>query len=206
MTAVRLSTIFLALAVGLPVAAVGQKTSTRDAERVERVADRFPGENWMQYADVADAGFSPERLAQARRFWERRDSSAFLVLSAGAVVASLGEVDRRFMCHSLRKSFLSALYGVYEDDIDLELTLSELNIDDQPPLTDQEKQARIVDLIRSRSGVYHESAAEPEAMSKNRPVRDSHAPGQSLVVQQLGLQYRRGGVRAADWRTHLRGI
>ena len=100
-TAVRLSTIFLAVAVGLPVAAVGQKTSTRAAERVERVADRFPGENWMQYADVADAGFSPERLAEARRFWERRDSSAFLVLSGGAVVASWGEVDRRFMCHSL---------------------------------------------------------------------------------------------------------
>ena len=176
-TAVRLSTIFLAVAVGLPVAAVGQKTSTRAAERVERVADRFPGENWMQYADVADAGFSPERLAEARRFWERRDSSAFLVLSGGAVVASWGEVDRRFMCHSLRKSFLSALYGVYKDDIDLELTISELNIDDQPPLTDQEKQARIVDLIRSRSGVYHEAAAEPEAMSKNRPARDSQEPG-----------------------------
>lgn len=150
---------------------------TASLRAAEKVQDRFPGEDWMQYDDVADAGFSPERLAEARRFWEHRDSSAFLVVSGGAVVASWGEVDRRFMCHSVRKSFLSALYGVHKDDIDLQLTLADLNIDDEPALTDQEKQARIVDLISSRSGVYHEAAAEPEAMSNNRPARGSHKPG-----------------------------
>jgi CubicO group peptidase (beta-lactamase class C family) len=88
-----------------------------------------------------------------------------------------GQVERRFMCHSVRKSLLSALYGINKDDIDLELTLAELGIDDVPPLTQQEKQARVVDLIRSRSGVYHEAAAEPEAMSRNRPARGSYNPG-----------------------------
>ena len=173
----RPETPFLALAAVLSVAVAGEITSTQAAERLERMQNRFPGEDWMQYADVAEAGFSPKRLAEAKRFWEHRDASAFLVVSGGAVVESWGEVDRRFMCHSARKSFLSALYGVYRDEIDLELTLAELGIDDRPPLTDQEKQARIADLISSRSGVYHEAAAEPEAMSKNRPQRGSHQLG-----------------------------
>jgi len=136
--------------------------------------DRFPGEEWMQYVDVAEAGFSPERLANAKRFWKKRNSPAFIAVSGGAVVASWGEVERRFMCHSIRKSLLSALYGVYRDDIDLELTLAELGIDDDPPLTNQEKRARVVDLISSRSGVYLEAAAE---IANNRPARGSHEPG-----------------------------
>lgn len=167
----------LAICFGFAIALGPSSCQEQGVDRIESAEDQFPGEDWMQYADVADAGFSPERLAEARRYWEKRGSSAFLVVSGGAVVASWGEVDRRFMCHSVRKSLLSALYGVYKDDIDLELTLAELDIDDKPPLTDEEKQARIVDLISSRSGVYHAAAAEPDAMSNNRPARGSHKPG-----------------------------
>jgi CubicO group peptidase (beta-lactamase class C family) len=147
------------------------------AEPVSTGALLYPGECWMRYADVAEAGFSPDALARARTFWEHRDSSAFLVVSGGAVVAAWGDVDRRFPCHSIRKSLLSALYGVFRVDIDLERTLADLAIDDKPPLTDLEKRARIVDLIASRSGVYHEAAAEPDNMSRNRPARGSHEPG-----------------------------
>lgn len=61
-------------------------------------------------------------------------SSAFLVVADGAVVAAWGEVGRRFMCHSVRKSFLSALYGIYWDrgQIELDKTLADLGIDDWP--------------------------------------------------------------------------
>ena len=97
MTALRPPSLFLALAAVLSVAAAGEITSAQAAERLERMQNRFPGEDWMQYADVAEAGFSPERLAEAKRFWEHRDASAFLVVSGGAVVESWGEVDRRFM-------------------------------------------------------------------------------------------------------------
>ena len=139
--------------------------------------DRYPGGVWMQYADVSAAGFSPEALARARRFWEHRGAAAFLAVSHGAVVAAWGDVDRRFPIHSMRKSLLSVLYGVFADDIDLGMTLDELGIDDVPPLTDQEQRARVVDLISAQSGVYHSAAAEPAEMSESRPERGSHAPG-----------------------------
>ena len=79
----------------------------------------------------------------------------------GAVVAAWGDVQTRYMCHSVRKSFLSALYGVHvsQGNMDLNKTLAELNIDDRPPLTDAEKRARVVDLLASRSGVWWEMAA-----------------------------------------------
>jgi CubicO group peptidase (beta-lactamase class C family) len=59
-----------------------------------------------------------------------------------------------------------------------ERTLAELGIDDEPPvLTSVERQATILDLLRARSGVYHDAARETPAMRSRRPLRGSHAPG-----------------------------
>lgn len=57
-------------------------------------------------------------------------------------------------------------------------TLKELGIDDvNPRLSDDEKQARVIDLLQSRSGVYHEAGSEAEVMMAERPPRGSHKPG-----------------------------
>jgi CubicO group peptidase (beta-lactamase class C family) len=139
--------------------------------------DRVPGERWLRYVDPAEAGFDRDRLQAARRVWESLPSSAFLVVADGAVVASWGEPARRFMCHSVRKSFLSALYGIYWDrgKIDLDKTLADLGIDDTPaPLLPGERQARIIDLLKARSGVFHPAAYA--GRTDSRP-RGSEGPG-----------------------------
>ncbi|HSD29680.1 MAG TPA: serine hydrolase, partial [Vicinamibacteria bacterium] len=139
--------------------------------------DRVPGERWMRYADPAEAGFDPAQLEAARKTWESLPSAAFFVVADGAVVASWGEADRRFMCHSVRKSFLSALYGIYWDrgKIDLDKTLADLGIDDSPdPLLSSERQARILDLLKARSGVFHPAAYA--GRTDSRP-RGSEGPG-----------------------------
>ena len=139
----------------------------------------YPGRNWLMYARPEDAGFSSEKLAEARRYSEQIGSAAVMVIYDGAVVAHWGDIETRYMCHSVRKSFLSALYGVHvaEGHIDLDKTMAELGIDDKPPLTPLEKQASVRDLLKARSGVYHPAAYETEAMKKARPERGSHAPG-----------------------------
>ena len=122
---------------------------------------RVPGENWQRYEDPSQAGFDPSQLEEAREVWESLPSSAFMVVADGAVVASWGDVSRRFKCHSVRKSFLSALYGIYWDrgEIELNKTLADLGIDDQPDsLLETEKTARILDLLKARSGVFHPAA------------------------------------------------
>jgi CubicO group peptidase (beta-lactamase class C family) len=168
----------MALAMWTAFAPTGLVGQTADSRQIGTgQTSRFPGDVWLRYTDVAEAGFSAERLANAREFWEHRGAAALLVVSNGAVVASWGEIDRRFPIHSIRKSLLSALYGAFEDDIDLNQTLQELGIDDRPALSPEESQARVVDLISSRSGVYHASAGEPAEMTDGRPERGSHPPG-----------------------------
>jgi CubicO group peptidase (beta-lactamase class C family) len=140
-------------------------------------SDRVPGERWLRYTDPAEAGFDQGKLEAARRAWEDLPSSAFLVVADGAVVAAWGEPDRRFMCHSVRKSLLSALYGIYWDrgKIELDKTLADLGLDDTPdPLLPSEKQARIIDLLRARSGVFHPAAYA--GRTDSRP-RGSQGPG-----------------------------
>jgi len=139
--------------------------------------DRVPAERWLRFADPGEAGFDSARLEAARAAWEALPSSAFLVVADGAVVAEWGEPARRFMCHSVRKSFLSALYGIYWDrgKVDLDKTLADLGIDDTPaPLLAGERQARVIDLLKARSGVFHPAAYA--GRTDSRP-RGSEGPG-----------------------------
>lgn len=137
-----------------------------------------PGSFWMQYATPEEAGWSKEKLETARQYAESINSAAFMLVYQGKVVTSWGEIERRFMCHSIRKSFLSALYGIYVDSnkVDLDKTMGQLGIDDVHHLTDLEKTATIRDLLKARSGVYHPAAYETDAMKRARPERGSHAP------------------------------
>ena len=117
---------------------------------------RFPGGTWEAYVTPEEAGWSSEKLTTAKAFYDTSGSAAFLVVHDGVVLVSWGDVSRRYMCHSVRKSFLSALIGIHaaEGRITLDKSLAALGIDDEPPLTETEKQARVIDLLNSRSGVY----------------------------------------------------
>jgi len=101
-----------------------------------------------------------------------------MIVHDGKIVAAWGETDRKFKIASIRKSLLNSLYGVYSGNgtIDLNLTLKQLNISDKDSLSDPEKSARIVHLLKSRSGVYHKAAAETESIRQYRPERNSHPP------------------------------
>ena len=124
--------------------------------------------------------WSKEKLDTAAAYAKEIGSAAVLVLDDGQVVFSFGDTTHKYMCHSIRKPFLGALYGIYVEKgvIDIDTTLEELNIDDIPPsITPTEKQATIRDLLLSRSGVYHEAAGEHQTMIDARPARGSHLPG-----------------------------
>lgn len=155
-------------------------TDKPDTPKSRPSSSLMPANEWMQYRDVKQAGFAHGQIEEVRQHLTASNIDGLLVIHDGAVLLRHGDVETRFMCHSVRKSFMSMLYGMYvaEGKIDLSRTLAELNIDDvEPPLTDVEKQATIADLLKSRSGVYHASAYEPGHMKKARPKRGSHAPG-----------------------------
>lgn len=142
----------------------------------------FPGASWQRITTPEKAGWSKERLAAARQFADTDSihTSAVMIVQGGEVVDQWGDFDKKIDAYSVRKSLISALYGIYSSEgvIDINETLEQLGIDDSPdPLTKEEKQARVVDLLRARSGVYHLVDFETASMTKNRPARGSHAPG-----------------------------
>ena len=134
----------------------------------------------FEYVSPEEVGWSSEKLGDAEQFAAQTGYSAVMAVCDGKVFFAWGDVDRDFLCHSIRKPFLSALIGIHVDKgvIDLDATMEDLAIDDIPPnLTDEEKQATVRNLIKSRSGIYHEAAAESEEMIATRPERGSHPPG-----------------------------
>lgn len=134
---------------------------------------------WRQYAEPDAAGWSSAALEEAREYAEEIGSTSVIVVEGGRVILAWGDVTVRHNVFSIRKSFLGALIGKAVDrgEIDLEMTLAEIGIDDSPPLTEQERTARISQLLKARSGVYHPAAFETSGMEKYRPDRDSHEPG-----------------------------
>jgi CubicO group peptidase (beta-lactamase class C family) len=139
---------------------------------------RYPGSTWLRYSTPEEAGWSSSLLEVAKDYYDMLDSAAVMVIYNGAVLVNWGDIQQKFMCHSVRKSFLSALYGihVHAGNIDLDKTMAEQGIDDEPPLTDEEKQAKVIHLLKARSGVYHEAAYESPGMKASRPPRGSHPP------------------------------
>lgn len=126
------------------------------------------------------AGWSSQKLMEAAKLADHLGYSAIEILYDGKEMFSWGKVRKNYKCHSIRKAFLSALYGVYIDNetIDLGLTIKDLGIDDIPPkLTEQGKKATIKQLLQSRSGIYHPAAGETSDMENARPERGSHPPG-----------------------------
>jgi CubicO group peptidase (beta-lactamase class C family) len=134
---------------------------------------------WVQYATPEDAGFSSSALDSVRLLADSARAGAVMAIHRGRVLAAWGDVQRKFQLHSVRKSLVSALYGigVASGKIDLERTLADLGIDDVGKLTPAEKTARIRDLIAARSGVYLSGAYGGVEQAAERPPRGSHAPG-----------------------------
>jgi CubicO group peptidase (beta-lactamase class C family) len=142
--------------------------------------DTFPGKSWSSARLIETDRWSKEKLAAAHQYADSIHSAAVMIVQGGEVVDQWGDIDKKISSYSMRKSLISALYGIYaaEGVIDIHQTLGQLGIEDSPdPLTKEERQARVVDLLRARSGVYHPVDFETSLMKKNRPARGSHAPG-----------------------------
>ena len=162
--------LFLLLGLLSPAAASAQTKSQ----------EIFPGKSWTHASVRVEADWSKEKLAAVRAYADSIQCSAAMIVQGGEVVDAWGDIDKKIDAYSVRKSLISSLYGIYsaEGVIDINQTLEQIGIDDTPdPLTKAEKQARLVDLLRARSGVYHIVDFETEIMKKNRPARGSHPPG-----------------------------
>jgi CubicO group peptidase (beta-lactamase class C family) len=138
----------------------------------------WPEPSWRTAAPEA-VGWSPPGLAVVDAIADEIGTGALMIVASGVVVHQRGAVAHRYMCHSIRKSLLSALFGIYiaEGQIDLSSNLAALGIDDKEGLTDRERLASVNSLLMARSGVFHPTGFESPGMKATREARRSHGPG-----------------------------
>jgi len=106
-------------------------------------------------------------------------TTGFLVLRGDETVLDYGDNTSPSYLASVRKSMVSVLFGrpVESGAIALDATLENLGIDDVGGLLPIEKQARVRDLLTSRSGVYHPPSTAT-GLEAGAPERGSKKPGE----------------------------
>lgn len=145
-------------------------------------------------ADLAtyeDLGFSGNRVEVLLRRLDQLNTAAFLIMDVrGRILISHGRVNELFDIHSIKKAFLNGLFGTLWDRnlIDLNASLADFGVnDDQSPLTTVELQATILDLLKSRSGVYLEPVREMQYYINRRPPRGRDRPGEQWHYNDWGF-------------------
>ena len=139
----------------------------------------YPGATWSRATSAEQLGWSSDKLKEAKAYGATINTDALMIIVDGTVLEEWGATAKRFNVHSIRKSFLSALYGIQvrEGRIQLSRTLTDLGIDDKGSLTPAEKEATVADLLKARSGIYHPALYETPEMAMARPARHSYSPG-----------------------------
>ena len=99
-----------------------------------------------------------------------------MIVTEGKIVGMFGDIKKRYRTHSAVKAFLNALVGQHvgsgEKQIRLDATLEELGIDDSPnPLTPLQRQATVLHLLKSISGINHAAAGEAGIMQAEKDRR-----------------------------------
>jgi CubicO group peptidase (beta-lactamase class C family) len=143
------------------------------------VREHYPAKQWEHVSSPESLGWSSAKLAQAKQYADSIDTAAVMIIDHGLIVSEWGNTARKYNVHSIRKSFVSALYGIAANQgaIRLASTLQDLGIDDNAPsLTADEKRTRVIDLLKARSGIYHPAVYETPGMTKMKPARASHPP------------------------------
>ncbi len=120
---------------------------------------------------VKDDLWDQSKLEKASKFAEEKGTFAFIVQTNSNIVFSFGDIDKVSRVHSVRKAILMALISQHLDKLDLQYTLSELNIDDYPiPLTQLQKTTKVIHLIKSISGINHPAVSQ---VGNAQALRDS---------------------------------
>ena len=141
----------------------------------------FPDASWVVYDQPEKLGWDISMLNKVGSYADNLESAALMVVHKGVLVYDWGATDEKYVTQSMRKGLLNSLYGVYWDlgKYDLNTTLAELGVDDNPPLTATERKATIENLLQSSSGIYHSALYEVGQWKRGKPARGTHKPGET---------------------------
>ena len=99
----------------------------------------LPANSWSHVASPEAAGWSKGKLSAAREYANSIHSSAVMIIEHGEVVDEWGDTDQKISSYSVRKSLISALYGIYSSEgvININETLGTARHRRQPAIAHQ---------------------------------------------------------------------
>jgi hypothetical protein len=123
-----------------------------------------------------NSGWDFTKLKNAEDYSHIIGTFAFILMTDGKVIKAWGDTVTPSNLQSARKAISSMIYNIYlgkgKGRLDPDKTLAELGIDDYPnPLTDIQKQAKVIHLIKSISGINHNADAEIQQMRDDKNHR-----------------------------------
>ena len=86
----------------------------------------YPGAVWTAAPSPEALGWSSQRLADLTDYAQTLRSDGFMVVDRGVVVWEYRNTRRNLIVQSCRKSFLSALYGIYHEQGLIDLDIHEI--------------------------------------------------------------------------------
>lgn len=94
----------------------------------------FPEQEWKVVPREKLTGWSLPELATAHQYADSLHDASLMVVQCGRLVDAWGDASEKLTTFSIRKSLISALYGIYsaEGKINVEETLEQASIDDYP--------------------------------------------------------------------------
>lgn len=121
----------------------------------------YPDKNWAYLEKKEEFGWNVDKLNKLNDFVrDSTNATGLVIVQSGKILFDYGNTEELSYIASCRKSILSMLYGKYVENgtINLSKTLADLNIDDVGGLLPSEKNATILDLLKSKSGVFHQAS------------------------------------------------
>jgi CubicO group peptidase (beta-lactamase class C family) len=167
-------TAILSATIGLPFLNLAGRASAEPPA----AKTAGPGKTWARFPNPEVAGFRSSALEALEGTLYAKATTALMIVKAGKMVYSYGDIAQVSYLASARKSVLSMLYGKYVASglIDLRISLGDLGINERGEgLLPIEKTATIRDLLMSSSGVYW-PAGSPGS-DPATPPRGSKKPG-----------------------------
>ena len=145
-----------------------------------------PGEKWEIVAPES-IGYTSARLNALTEWLKTGNTSAMMVAVHGKVIFQYGDVSRVSVVASVRKSILSMLYGNYafNGKIDLQRTVKDIGLDDKQPFLPIEENAKLEQLLASRSGIFIvPDKPDPSSADSYQPRRGTEIPGNYFTYNE----------------------
>lgn len=151
----------------------------------------FPAADWAS-ADEAflAANWSDTKLEKAEAKWlalqEKGQATGLMIVHQGFVIKEFGDCKTPVSCHSVRKSFLSAIYGAWIEKSGaninklLSTKISEVPLTEIDGIPKRYQEATIRQLMQSSSGVPLPAEYESNRYFKER-TQDPGLPGERFA-------------------------